>query len=127
MSDFGFGAVSPNKRQKSSDNSADISESPIEMTAICSQSFNSFNTTSSYSAATGTTSDIEPSSDLCNPANPIVTSDLVKISVDAARRLSDSNKRWLLMNCYRPGSDVVFPTRIEYGKSRSFQYAWIRE
>ena len=59
--------------------------------------------------------------------NPILISDLGTISVDATRRFSDSNNRWLLRNCYRPGSDVVFPKKIESVKSRSFQYAWIRE
>ena len=73
--DFGFVAVSLNKRQKTSENPVDNSESPIASTAICPQLFFGFNTTSSFSAATGTTSDIEPFDDRCDHPNPIVMSD----------------------------------------------------
>ena len=49
------------------------------------------------------------------------------ITIAHARKLSDGDKRWLLKNCCRPSTDFKYPIKIEYGKSRSFQHAWLKE
>ena len=43
------------------------------------------------------------------------------------RSWSDQEKRWLVRNCCRPDADFVFPAKVEYGKSRTFQHAWIKD
>ena len=43
------------------------------------------------------------------------------------KNLTNENKRWLLMHSFRPASNYKFPSKMEYGKGRSFQHAWLQE
>ena len=56
-----------------------------------------------------------------------IPNDLGTYSVLDLQCLDNGKKHWLLKNAYRPTIDFKFPVRQEYGKSRSFQYGWLRE
>ena len=45
----------------------------------------------------------------------------------SVRSYSDEKKYWLITNVHKPVDKYSFPCRREYGKSRSFQYSWLKE
>ena len=53
--------------------------------------------------------------------------DLGRYSTDYLCSLTDERKYWLLTNAFRPTSEFKFPSKKEYGKTRSFQHPWLRE
>ena len=53
--------------------------------------------------------------------------DLGRYSTDYLCSLTDERKYWLLTNAFRPTFAFKFPSKKEYGKTRSFQRPWLKE
>ena len=46
---------------------------------------------------------------------------------ESIRQLGDEERLWLYNNAFRPDPHHAFPAKEEYGKKRSFQYAWMKQ
>ena len=54
-------------------------------------------------------------------------SDVGTYSAESIRQLGNEERLWLYNNDFRPDPHHAFPTKEEYGKKRSFQYAWMKQ
>ena len=78
-------------------------------------------------ADTSTSDEILEVRDQAVVSSLTATTDIGEYKAEDIKNLTNENKRWLLMHSFRPASKYKFPSKIEYGKARSFQHAWLQE
>ena len=53
--------------------------------------------------------------------------DIGTYSAESIRQLGNEERLWLYNNAFRPDPHHAFHVKEEYGKKRSFQYAWMKQ
>ena len=54
-------------------------------------------------------------------------SDIGTYNAESIRQLGDEERLWSYNNAFRSDTYHAFPAKKEYGKKRSFQYAWMKQ